>query len=91
MNDATGLLAKPTTTDLIVDPSSAVISKTGAPPKNGKPATDEAIRMCAYLKWLSAGTPAGDGVEFWLAAEKEILSQAPSDEGPRAKRPSKPR
>ncbi|MCE9606032.1 MAG: DUF2934 domain-containing protein [Planctomycetia bacterium] len=33
--------------------------------------TEEAIRLCAYRKWESAGKPSGDGVEFWLAAEHE--------------------
>lgn len=33
---------------------------------------DEAIRSLAYLNWEAAGCPAGDGVEFWLEAEREI-------------------
>ena len=35
---------------------------------------DEAIKKLAYSKWEEAGCPAGDGVEFWLAAEKEVLN-----------------
>ncbi|HEX3999054.1 MAG TPA: DUF2934 domain-containing protein [Pirellulales bacterium] len=31
------------------------------------------IRSIAYRKWQEAGCPASDGVEFWLAAETEIL------------------
>ena len=34
---------------------------------------EEEIRPLAYRKWEEAGRPAGDGVWFWLAAEKEIL------------------
>lgn len=34
---------------------------------------EEEIRPLAYRKWQEAGSPAGDGVQFWLAAEKEIL------------------
>ncbi|MEX1026821.1 MAG: DUF2934 domain-containing protein [Candidatus Paceibacterota bacterium] len=30
-----------------------------------------AIREAAYHKWERAGRPAGDGVEFWLEAERE--------------------
>jgi hypothetical protein len=30
------------------------------------------IRELAYLKWQAAGSPAGDGVNFWLQAEQEI-------------------
>lgn len=33
---------------------------------------EEAIRNCAYQKWEAAGKPTGDGVQFWLAAEKEL-------------------
>jgi carbon storage regulator len=33
------------------------------------------IRRCAYRKWDAAGKPRGDGVNFWLEAERE-LSQA---------------
>jgi hypothetical protein len=34
-----------------------------------------AIRLCAYRKWVTAGKPSGDGVNFWLEAKRE-LSQA---------------
>ncbi|MGO8746426.1 MAG: DUF2934 domain-containing protein [Thermoguttaceae bacterium] len=40
---------------------------------NGKVAWDEGIRLCAYRKWEAAGKPAGDGVQFWLEAEQELL------------------
>lgn len=33
---------------------------------------EEAIRNCAHQKWEAAGKPAGDGVQFCLAAEKEF-------------------
>lgn len=29
------------------------------------------IRKLAYYKWQQAGSPEGDGVEFWLDAERE--------------------
>ncbi len=32
---------------------------------------DMAIRELAYLKWETAGSPAGDGLVFWLEAERE--------------------
>jgi hypothetical protein len=32
------------------------------------------IQELAYLKWRFAGSPFCDGVEFWLAAEKEITA-----------------
>jgi hypothetical protein len=31
----------------------------------------ETIRVRAYELWEAAGGPSGDGVEFWLAAERE--------------------
>lgn len=38
----------------------------GAPP-------EEVIRERAYYKWVSAGCPTGDGKEFWLDAEAELV------------------
>jgi Protein of unknown function (DUF2934) len=40
---------------------------------NGKLVLDEAIRLCAYQKWEAAGKPTGDGIQFWLEAEQELL------------------
>lgn len=34
---------------------------------------EDEIRPLAYRKWQEAGCPACDGVEFWLAAETEIV------------------
>ncbi|HET6572235.1 MAG TPA: DUF2934 domain-containing protein [Fimbriiglobus sp.] len=33
---------------------------------------EQAIRELAYAKWEEAGRPPGDGVQFWLAAEREL-------------------
>jgi hypothetical protein len=40
------------------------------------PATscEDKIRDLAYEKWQASGCPEGDGVEFWLEAEREISS-----------------
>ena len=35
-------------------------------------ASEEAIRERAHRKWEAAGRPAGDGLDFWLEAEREI-------------------
>lgn len=32
----------------------------------------EDIQLCAFHKWEAAGKPTGDGVRFWLEAEKEL-------------------
>jgi hypothetical protein len=45
---------------------------SGPPTPNGKTVSEEDIRLCAYCKWEAAGRPAGDGVSFWLEAEKEF-------------------
>lgn len=39
----------------------------------------ERIRETAYLKWEAAGCPCDDGVEFWLAAEAELLGDLCSE------------
>ncbi|WP_254507482.1 DUF2934 domain-containing protein [Anatilimnocola floriformis] len=33
------------------------------------------IRDAAYYKWEAAGSPIGDGHDFWLDAEREFLQQ----------------
>jgi hypothetical protein len=39
----------------------------------GRPVpSDEQIRARAYFLWEEAGRPSGDGVQFWLAAEREL-------------------
>lgn len=40
--------------------------------KIGNRRSEDAIRLCAYQKWEAAGKPAGDGVQFWLTAEREL-------------------
>jgi hypothetical protein len=32
------------------------------------------IRDLAYAKWEQAGCPEGNGVDFWLEAEKELIA-----------------
>ena len=37
---------------------------------------ENTIRQRAYGQWQAAGCPEGDGVEFWLEAERALASQA---------------
>ncbi len=37
-----------------------------------RPATVDDLRVRAYYLWEHAGRPEGDGVEFWLMAEREM-------------------
>ncbi len=34
------------------------------------------VRKLAFMKWEAAGRPEGQELEHWLAAEREILTQA---------------
>lgn len=36
---------------------------------------EEAIRELAFLKWEEAGCPSGDGFDFWLEAEREVMTE----------------
>ncbi len=49
--------------------------KSQTPERRGESSGDrsEEIRLLAYRKWQEAGCPNGDGVQFWLTAEAEIL------------------
>jgi hypothetical protein len=33
----------------------------------------EDIRLGAYHKWEAAGKPTGDGVQYWLEAEQDLV------------------
>lgn len=65
--------AQATPAKTVNEPKPAVASILGSKPSpNGQPLSEEAIRLCAYGKWEAAGRPAGDGMRFWLEAEKEL-------------------
>jgi hypothetical protein len=34
--------------------------------------SEEVVRLNAYLNWVAARRPEGDGVNFWLEAEKQL-------------------
>jgi hypothetical protein len=70
------------TDDSVADPS-ATVTLTG---EHGREATclsneqpadgcEETIRAVAYSKWEAAGHPAGDGLDFWLEAEREVIAE----------------
>lgn len=39
----------------------------------------ESLRERAYLLWEKAGYPIGDGVDFWITAEQELLADATAE------------
>jgi hypothetical protein len=64
-------------------PTSARPQTPASPQPGAKPASstspsykivpsEEEIRVRAYQKWEAAGKPAGDGMRFWLDAEREL-------------------
>jgi hypothetical protein len=70
---ATALSAKRTTRARAEKPrKSLAIAEGGAQTVNGIVVPEDAIRLSAYFKWVVAGRPAGDGVNFWLDAEREL-------------------
>ena len=80
--------------DSIADPNATVVLTgeqwcEGACPSNrsnGQPANacEEAIRALAHSKWVAARCPTGDGIEFWLEAEREVISEKSSRDTARA-------
>ena len=79
--------ARPDRSDLtgvvITDPK-ATVPLTGEKgwPSNLKPSDvfEEANRVLAHRKWEVAGRPEGDGVEFWLEAERELKAERSTSE-----------
>ena len=60
-----------------VSPPLAARSATPPPERSNdkgrQPSFDEAaIRLRAYQKWETAGRPDGNGIDFWLEAEREL-------------------
>jgi hypothetical protein len=55
-----------------MNPTNAAIASR-ANDHNAKLISDERIRLCAYQKWEAAGKPGGDGLQFWLEAEQELV------------------
>ena len=57
--------------DLAGSPEAAMSS--GQQPAYG---SEDSIRAVAHRKWAAAGCPVGDGVEFWLEAEREVHAES---------------
>lgn len=54
------------------NPAHASDAASLQPPKHDGVPDQEAVRARAYSLWQQAGSPEGDGVEFWLRAEQEL-------------------
>jgi hypothetical protein len=55
-------------------PKATLVPTTGKPAHNGQCVSVEDIRLTAYQKWEAAGKPNGDGIKFWVEAERELQS-----------------
>jgi Protein of unknown function (DUF2934) len=53
-------------------------------PEQCRDGCEEEIRHLAYQKWEESGCPSGDGFDFWVEAEREVLSRLQSSEPARA-------
>jgi hypothetical protein len=63
-------MAEPTT-----KPAPAMTGTRQAQPKSMPyqiTPTQQEIQVRAYQMWEAAGRPAGDGIKFWLEAEREL-------------------
>lgn len=55
------------------EPKAAVAPALEGQAQKAKSACEEMTRLGAYQKWETAGKPQGNGVQFWLDAEQELL------------------
>lgn len=53
----------------------ATVSSNGHPSSETTPSAVDAVRLRAYQRWEAAGRPDGDGVNFWLEAERDLSQQ----------------
>lgn len=60
-------------TETLAQPASAKSPGESEQVQKGTAKSQEVIRVHAYQKWEAAGKPNGDGVNFWLEAEQEVL------------------
>jgi hypothetical protein len=72
MSKQTSTLPNPSATTTSAWKAAVSPSPDGQPQKV-KSVSEQAIRVRAYQIWEAAGKPAGDGVRFWLEAERELL------------------
>ena len=78
-----GATNRATAADVSIADPSATVALTGehgceaACPSNQQPtnACEEVIRALAHSKWKAAGCPTGDGLDFWLEAEREVNAE----------------
>ena len=60
-------------TEAPAQPASAKSPRESEQVQKGKAKSQEVVRVHAYQKWEAAGRPNGDGVNFWIEAEQELV------------------
>ena len=60
-------------TETPAQPGSAKSPSESEQAQKGKTKSQAVIGVRAYQKWVAAGKPQGDGVNFWLEAEQEVV------------------
>jgi hypothetical protein len=73
MSKQTSTLPSPASSTTTSAWKAAVSPRPDGPTQKVKSVLEQAIRVRAYQIWEAAGRPAGDGVRFWLEAERELL------------------
>ena len=53
------------------EPKAAIAPSLDNHARKPRSVSDEKIRLRAYQNWEAAGKPQGNGVQFWLEAERE--------------------
>jgi hypothetical protein len=71
MRKKRAIVEKPALTEPATEVTTASASANVVPAAGGNSVEDE-IRRRAYLKWEAAGRPSGDGLPFWVEAEREL-------------------
>ncbi|MBP3955979.1 DUF2934 domain-containing protein [Gemmata sp. G18] len=56
------------------NPAEASESVSLQPTPNPAKTSEDKIRARAFFLWEQAGRPEGDGAEFWLRAEQELVA-----------------
>jgi hypothetical protein len=60
-------------TETPAQPTSAKSPSESVQVQKGTAKSQEVVRVHAYQKWEAAGKPNGNGINFWLEAEREVL------------------
>jgi Protein of unknown function (DUF2934) len=75
MNKRQATLARPARLRPKSQPRLTVTMGAYEPAPSASLVPEEMIRPYAYQRWEAAGWPPGDGVQFWLEAERQLSAK----------------